>query len=105
MPSERTFLPLPHVRGNGVRSARRATVHDRGQAARHPRIDLPEQQEERNLMDDGEHVCSLCGQTFTGWGNNPEPLATFEERCCDQCNRGKVIPARLAGWEQTKWYR
>jgi hypothetical protein len=32
---------------------------------------------------------------FTGMGNNPEPLKSFEERCCDTCNQTKVIPARL----------
>jgi hypothetical protein len=40
--------------------------------------------------------CILCGTKQTGWGNNPEPLAGLHEgRCCDDCNRDKVIPARL----------
>lgn len=43
-------------------------------------------------------LCSLCGQPFHGMGNNPEPLARFEERCCDCCNAARVIPARLAQW-------
>lgn len=41
------------------------------------------------------HYCSLCGQPFRGFGNNPEPLADFDERCCDTCNASRVIPARL----------
>lgn len=44
-----------------------------------------------------EGVCSLCGGQYTHWGNNPEPLKAIEERCCDECNRNKVIPARISG--------
>jgi hypothetical protein len=46
-------------------------------------------------------VCSLCGGEVEEWpggggyGNNPEPLAPIEARCCDRCNQEKVIPARL----------
>ena len=41
-------------------------------------------------------VCSICGKTFTGWGNNPYPVTKGEnDRCCDLCNDTKVIPARL----------
>jgi hypothetical protein len=39
--------------------------------------------------------CSLCGHESFGYGNNPEPLAQFEERCCDDCNSAYVIPARM----------
>ena len=41
------------------------------------------------------HVCSLCRETFTGYGHNPAPLAHHDERCCDDCNAVEVIPARL----------
>ena len=42
------------------------------------------------------HTCVLCGTTFVGYGNNPEPLASFDDgRCCDDCNTTKVIPARI----------
>lgn len=42
-------------------------------------------------------TCCLCGKEFIGWGNNPYPLAEGEDdRCCDECNYTKVIPARLA---------
>lgn len=41
--------------------------------------------------------CSICGEFFYGWGNNPYPVTTGEnDRCCDICNETKVIPARLA---------
>jgi hypothetical protein len=33
-----------------------------------------------------------------GYGNNPDPLGVLpEDRCCDDCNTTKVIPARLYG--------
>jgi len=39
--------------------------------------------------------CSLCKGNYDKWGHNPEPLKTFDERCCTECNSKKVIPARL----------
>lgn len=44
--------------------------------------------------------CCLCGKVIKpnafGWagGNNPWPLKDSGQ-CCDDCNREKVIPARL----------
>lgn len=46
--------------------------------------------------DKKKRICSLCGQSFFGMGNNPEPLKPFDARCCDDCNAHKVIAARLA---------
>jgi hypothetical protein len=46
--------------------------------------------------DTKARICSLCGDVFAGMGNNPEPLKPFAERCCDDCNWARVIPARLA---------
>ena len=47
-------------------------------------------------MESKKYRCCLCGKEFEGWGNNPWPLAlNEEERCCDECNDTKVIPARL----------
>ena len=43
--------------------------------------------------------CSLCKETFKGYGNNPWPLA--EGRCCDTCNMD-VIVARVAGLQEKK---
>ena len=41
-------------------------------------------------------TCCLCGTKFTEWGNNPEPIKSFEEgSCCNYCNDMYVIPARL----------
>ena len=40
--------------------------------------------------------CCLCGKIFTGFGNNPWPISLDpNDRCCDECNMNKVIPARL----------
>jgi hypothetical protein len=40
------------------------------------------------------YVCVLCcGQKY-GFGNNPDPCSKTG-RCCDDCNRKSVIPARL----------
>ena len=39
--------------------------------------------------------CSLCGSEYKDYGHNPEPIKDFKERCCDNCNATKVIPARL----------
>lgn len=39
--------------------------------------------------------CVLCKETFTGYGNNPEPLE-FEGRCCDTCN-DHVLISRVIG--------
>lgn len=41
--------------------------------------------------------CSLCEGEYKDYGHNPEPLKDFKERCCDECNKNKVIPARLFG--------
>jgi hypothetical protein len=52
---------------------------------------------EVNVTDkDNSQVCVLCKESFAGWGNNPEPLAKYEEGvCCDQCDMDKVIPQRI----------
>lgn len=43
-----------------------------------------------------KHICCICGQEFTGYGNNPYPVNSDEDaRCCDDCNDTVVIPARL----------
>ena len=45
--------------------------------------------------DLNEEKCVLCGGEIKGYGNNPAPLAD-EGRCCDDCNKSKVIPARMS---------
>lgn len=42
--------------------------------------------------------CCICNTKLPigDYGNNPEPVKPFSEGvCCDNCNRTKVIPARL----------
>ena len=45
--------------------------------------------------------CCLCGGRYENYGNNPAPLMEDTDkkpnRCCDECNKTKVIPARLKG--------
>lgn len=41
--------------------------------------------------------CCICGEYFTGWGNNPWPVSNDEDdKCCDYCNFTKVLPERIA---------
>jgi hypothetical protein len=47
-------------------------------------------------------VCCLCGARYYNYGNNPAPLMSIvsnnskvQNRCCDNCNVNRVIPARL----------
>ncbi len=47
--------------------------------------------------------CCLCEKLCESkYGNNPEPLVDMSNkvnhhlRCCDVCNRSKVIPARIS---------
>lgn len=40
------------------------------------------------------NTCCICGDYFTGYGNNPSPLKEAGQ-CCDKCNNAFVIPARL----------
>lgn len=47
----------------------------------------------KSLAEDKE-TCVLCGKHINGHGNNPAPLAD-EGKCCDACNKTKVIPARM----------
>lgn len=41
--------------------------------------------------------CAICGGKYDHYGNNPEPLMSFENRVCNECNSRYVIPARLLG--------
>ena len=44
-------------------------------------------------MENRKYKCCLCGETHSGWGNNPWPYAG--DRCCDACNSMHVITARI----------
>lgn len=48
-------------------------------------------------MGNQEYVCCICGEKFTGWGNDPYPVVNDEDaKCCDMCNQTRVLPARMA---------
>lgn len=36
--------------------------------------------------------CCICGETFVGFGSNPEPVK--KGRCCRKCDEEIVIPCR-----------
>tara|TARA_X000001382_G_C3108373_1_gene159031 strand:+ start:425 stop:631 length:207 start_codon:yes stop_codon:yes gene_type:complete len=36
--------------------------------------------------------CSLCSNSYEGYGNNAYP---YDGRCCDACNQNMVIPSRI----------
>ena len=43
-------------------------------------------------------VCCICGKECTGWPNDPWPVCTDPKAgCCDSCNNGIVLAARLRG--------
>lgn len=47
--------------------------------------------------------CCLCGKEIKDFGNNPWPLNNNDDdRCCDECNSEKVIPARIASLSYSK---
>lgn len=40
--------------------------------------------------------CCICGKDLIGRPNNPWPVDIIKSHaCCDDCNRKKVIPARI----------
>ena len=47
--------------------------------------------------EDETHICSVCGDKYTGFGNNAEPIN--DGRCCDNCN-GIVIEHRMANYRR-----
>lgn len=40
-----------------------------------------------------EYVCCICGEIYSGYGNNPHPIKHGGE-CCPECNK-QVIAARI----------
>lgn len=57
---------------------------------------------------DGKHICCICGKEFEGWGNNPDPVLSYDGKlfseddvCCDECNGNIVIPARIIQFYET----
>ena len=47
-----------------------------------------------------KQVCCICGEEYTGYGNNAEPYK--EGVCCDKCNMKFVIPYRLSKLRSAK---
>ena len=45
-------------------------------------------------MEKKKNICSICGQEYYGYGNNAQPINNG--RCCNECNRTKVVPFRIA---------
>lgn len=65
-------------------------------------LDLLKEEAEVTFDNDEteKQVCCICGEEYTGYGNNAEPYK--EGRCCDECNRKFVIPSRLNKLRSTK---
>lgn len=45
-------------------------------------------------MKTTEKTCDLCGYSYTGYGNNAEPV--INGRCCDYCNGRFIMLDRLS---------
>ena len=56
----------------------------------------------KEMLFNKPNKCILCGLEFRGWGNNPQPLASGSDSCCDYCNATKVISARLKQMRELK---
>ena len=46
-----------------------------------------------------KHICDICGKLYTGYGNDAYPV--YDGKCCNDCNRLVVIPARLIEYRKT----
>lgn len=47
------------------------------------------------------YKCCICGETNSGYGNNPQPVKPTG-RCCGRCNDEFVIWARLVNIQNQK---
>jgi hypothetical protein len=47
-----------------------------------------------------EFTCCICGEAYSGLGNNPAPVKGDGE-CCDFCNSHIVLPRRVK--EAKQW--
>ena len=50
--------------------------------------------------EENKQTCSICGQSYWGWGNNAWPVN--DGRCCDKCNHTHVIPMRIKDYLEHK---
>ena len=54
-----------------------------------------------SLKESKSSRCCICGEEYTGYGNNPWPVED-DGRCCDACNIKFVIPKRLDAMERSE---
>lgn len=47
-----------------------------------------------------QKICSICGKSYEGYGNNAQPVNNG--RCCDKCNATVVIPRRIQEHQNRK---
>jgi len=52
-------------------------------------------------MKEKTQVCSICGKTFIGYGNNAQPVNNG--RCCNDCNNERVMPERIIRYFMNKY--
>lgn len=50
--------------------------------------------------DKKQHICSICGKSYEGYGNNAQPVNNG--RCCNKCNETVVIPRRIQEHQNRK---
>jgi hypothetical protein len=55
-----------------------------------------------SLNESKVNICCLCGEPYTGYGNDPWPVKD-EGRCCNGCNTSLVIPERLKRYKQGEY--
>lgn len=81
---------------DGLEAAALETVTDvAAEAAAAAAAEATEESKDNNEESKEETKdCVLCPGLYEGYGHNPRPLAN-EGRCCDDCNKTQVIPARF----------
>lgn len=48
-----------------------------------------------------KQVCCICGEEFTGFGNNPWPIKE-DGQCCDKCNEQVIIARIINAYDKQK---
>tara|TARA_R110000787_G_scaffold109904_1_gene218517 strand:- start:46 stop:294 length:249 start_codon:yes stop_codon:yes gene_type:complete len=50
----------------------------------------------KKLESKGNNKCCFCSADVGQYGNNPEPLVSYEDgKCCSKCNIELILPYRL----------
>ena len=56
-------------------------------------------------MEERKIKCIICGNLIqNGYGNNPNPVVDYG-RCCDDCNKKYVVPARIKAYNKSKLHK